>query len=194
MSNLARHASGRTGYRIWSSLRDNRFGQGRPMLSTSTFILILSATLHAQSVPGSLRGKVMDGSGTAVSGAVVAAITEQGQVKVGITDTQGDYTIHNLSPGRYTIWAGGNGFSLYENTSLGVRAGRAQTLDICLRSSEGGSNAVRLETAEAQRCRDRGPVPIRAALAGKSAASATPSLLLLSTHPTEPCSCHWSVS
>jgi hypothetical protein len=141
------------------------------MLSASTFILILSATLHARSVPGSLRGKVTDGSGTAVSGAVVAAITEQGQVKVGVTDTQGDYTIGNLSPGRYTIWAGGNGFSVYENAGLGVRSGRAQKLDICLRPNLEGSRTVRLEMAEVRVRRDAAPVSIRPGRAGNPVAS-----------------------
>jgi hypothetical protein len=117
------------------------------VMVASAFILILSVTLHAGSVPGSLRGKVTDNSGTAVSGAVVAAITEQGQVKVGVTDGQGKYAIRNLSPGRYTIWAGGSGFSVYENSSLGVRAGRAQKLDICLRPNP-GLGAVPQEMAE----------------------------------------------
>ena len=151
---------------------DDLFGQSKRMLRASTFILILPAALHARSVPGSLRGKVTDGSGTAVSGAVVAAITEQGQVKVGITGAQGEYAIGNLSPGRYTIWAGGSGFSLYENTRFGVRAGRAQTLDICLRPRRGGSSAVRLEMAEVRVCRDAKPVSLRAATAGTPAALA----------------------
>jgi Carboxypeptidase regulatory-like domain len=141
------------------------------MLNASTFILILSAALQARSVPGSLRGRVTDGSGTAVSGAVVAAITERGQVKVGITDTQGGYTIGNLSPGRYTIWAGVSGFSLYENTSLGVRAGRAQTLDICLRPNLGGSSAVRLQMAEVRVRRDAAPGSIRPRTARRPAAA-----------------------
>jgi|SRR6516165_10209585 hypothetical protein len=136
------------------------------MLSASTFILIVSAALHPQSVPGSLRGKVTDGSGTVVPGAVVAAITEQGQVKVGITNTQGDYTIGNLSPGRYTIWAGGNGFYPYENPSLGVRAGRAQTLDIRLRPSLEGPSVVRREMVELPVCPDAAPVPIRTGTVG----------------------------
>ena len=142
-------------------------------MSVAAFVLILSAALHARTVPGSLRGKVTDGSGTAVSGAVVAAITEQGQVKVGITDAQGDYTIGNLFPGRYTIWAGGNGFSLYENTSLGVRGGRAQTLDICLRPSLEGSTAVRLEMAEVGVCRHAASVSFRAGTVGKPEALET---------------------
>jgi hypothetical protein len=79
---------------------DDLFDQGRHLLRASTFILFLSTGLHARSAPGSLRGRVTDGSGTAVSGAVVAAITGQGQVKVGITDAQGDYTIGDLSPGK----------------------------------------------------------------------------------------------
>jgi hypothetical protein len=158
------------------------FGQGRPMLSASTFILILSAALHGRSVPGSLRGKVTDGSGTAVSGAVVAAITEQGQVKVGITDTQGGYAIGNLFPGRYTIWAGGNGFSLYEDAGLGVRPGQAQRLDIRLRPILEGSQAVPLEIAD--RC-DQPPASTRAGT-GKSAAFVTPRLLPLSTQIPEP--------
>jgi Carboxypeptidase regulatory-like domain len=138
----------------------------RPMSNASIFVLILSAALQARSAPGSLRGRVTDGSGTAVSGAVVAAITEQGQIKFGITDTQGEYTIGNLSPGRYTIWAGESGFSFYENTSLGVRAGRGQTLDICLRPSLGGSSAIRLQMAEVPIRSDAAPVSIRAGTAG----------------------------
>src|SRR6516162_7468742 len=122
----------------------------RQMLRTTISMLILSTVLNARSVPGSLHGRVTDVSGTAVSGAVVAAITGQGQVKVGITDAQGDYAIGDLSPGKYTIWAGRNGFSLYENMSLGVTAGRAQILDIRLRPSREGSSAVLLETAEVQ--------------------------------------------
>ena len=149
---------------------DDLFSQGRPMLSTSTFILILSAALQARSVPGSLRGRVTDGSGTAVSGAVVAAITEQGQVKFGITDTQGDYAIGNLSPGRYTIWAGVSGLSLYENNSLGVRAGRAQTLDICLKPNLGGSSAVRLQMARIRVRHKAARVSIRAGTAGRTIA------------------------
>ena len=136
------------------------------MMRASTFILILSAVLQARSVPGSLRGRVTDGSGAAVSGVVVAAITEQGRVKVGITDPQGDYAIGDLSPGRYTIWAGESGFSFYENTSLGVRAGRAQKLDICLRPSLGGSSAIRLQMAEVPIRSDAAPVSIRAGTAG----------------------------
>src|SRR6516165_8032429 len=119
----------------------------RQMLRTTISMLILSTVLNARSVPGSLRGRVTDDSGAAVSGAVVAAITGQGRVKVGITDARGNYAIGDLSPGKYTIWAGGNGFSLYENSSLGVRAGRAQTLDIHLRPSLQGSSAVPLEMA-----------------------------------------------
>lgn len=145
---------------------DVLFGHGRPMLNASIFVLILSAALQARSAPGSLRGRVTDGSGTAVSGAIVAAITELGQVKFGVTDTQGDYAIGNLSPGRYTIWAGESGFSFYENTSLGVRAGRAQTLDICLRQSLGGSSAIRLQMAEVPIRRDAAPVSVRSGTAG----------------------------
>ena len=149
---------------------DELFDQGRHMLRASTFILFLSAGLHARSLPGSLHGRVTDGSGAAVSGAVVAAITGQGQVKVGITDAQGDYAIGDLSPGKYTIWAGRNGFSLYENMSLGVTAGRAQILDIRLRPSREGSSAVLLEMAQVRVCREAAPV---AGTARKPAAFAT---------------------
>jgi hypothetical protein len=152
---------------------DELFDQGRHMLRASTFILFLSAGLHARSLPGSLHGRVTDGSGAAVSGAVVAAITGQGQVKVGITDAQGDYAIGDLSPGRYTIWAGRNGFSLYQNMSLGVTAGRARILDICLRPSQEGPSAVLLETAEVQFSRDAAPVSTRAVTARTPAALAT---------------------
>ena len=145
----------------------------RQMLRTTISMLILSTVLNARSVPGSLRGRVTDDSGAAVSGAVVAAITGQGRVKVGITDPQGDYAIGDLSPGRYTIWAGGNGFSLYENTSLGVTAGPAQTLDICLRPSLRGPIAPPLEIAQAWVCPDRAPASIRAGTARQPDAFAT---------------------
>jgi hypothetical protein len=148
-------------------------------LRLSTFILILSAILHVRVVPGSLRGRVTDGSGTAVTGAVVAAITGQGQIKVGITDAHGEYTIGDLSPGKYTIWAGGNGYHLYENTSLGVRAGRSQTLDICLRSNPESSSADRLEMAKVRQGSNTELISDLRRHSGKLAAFAPPCLLSL---------------
>jgi hypothetical protein len=182
LSVLPRYPSGRTSHRIRRSFMDDVFVRGRPVLKASTFILIFSVALRAGWVPGSLRGKVTDGSGTAVSGVVVAAITEQGRVKVGVTDAQGDYTIDKLSPGRYEIWAGGNGFSVYENTSLGVRAGRALTLNICLRPSPEPPRAIRLEMVQVRAGGEKALVSTPAGTGANPVAWGTPVTPFLAPH------------
>jgi hypothetical protein len=123
------------------------FSRGARALCAGALTLLFSARLLAQSVSSSLGGKVTDALGVAVPGVVVAAITEQGRVKVAVTDDQGRYAFRGLPPGKYTIWAGGDGFSLYENRSLHLLAGRARALDICLRPNSESSRLVMVEIA-----------------------------------------------
>ncbi len=112
------------------------------------FCLIgFSAGLNARPAEGCLHGKVTDVSGAAVPGLTVAAITEYGRVRIGITDNQGRYIIKGLPPGKYTIWAGGEGYSFYENTRLAVAAGRTRDLNIRLRRSSEKSRGVVLLAA-----------------------------------------------
>jgi len=122
--------------------------RNRRHLSAFALTLLLSTGLVAQPLAGRLRGRVIDPLGEAISGVAVAAITDQGRVRVGITDNQGRYAIGDLSPGKYTIWAGGEGFALYENPGLKVAAGLDKALDIRLRPSSGSSSITALETAE----------------------------------------------
>ena len=131
----------------------NLFRRGMRILSAFASTLLFSAVLLARSGVGSLYGKVTDPLGTAVSGVVVAAITRQGRVRIGVTDNEGSFAISELAPGKYTIWAGGEGFSLYENSSFVVKTGQTQMLDIWLHPNSERSRVSLMETAEVWVCR-----------------------------------------
>lgn len=124
------------------------FRRGLNVPGTLALLLFVSIGAPARPAAGNLHGTVTSTSGTPVPGVVVAAITERGRVKVAITDDQGRYSIAALSSGRYTIWAGGSGFSLYENFGIKVAAGRARELDIRLQPSWEGPASLASERDE----------------------------------------------
>lgn len=134
------------------------FRRGLNVPGILALLLFFSIGAPARPAAGNLHGTVTSPSGTPVPGVVVAAITVRGRVKVGITDRQGRYSIAALSSGRYTIWAGGDGFSLYENSGIKVVAGHVRELDIRLQVSSGGRASVASAVDEADKTYSGTPV------------------------------------
>lgn len=93
--------------------------------------LLIPAALMAQN-NGSLRGQVTDPSGAAIPNASVTLTGPNNAVKVGQTDSSGNYAIAGLAPGQYTVRVMAPGFTLFEKNGLDLASGRVSNLDIPL--------------------------------------------------------------
>lgn len=103
--------------------------------STSLLLVIaLCATtlVAAQQGTGGLRGQVTDEFGGVIVGAFVTAVNSSGVEKSATTDSDGNFVINGLAPGKYIVRAIAGGFSLYENAEVEVVAGRRDALAIAL--------------------------------------------------------------
>src|SRR5215469_11781191 len=77
---------------------------GRWLLLTLCLLPLLAAPLLAQKTTGVLRGVVTDPSGAVVAGVpVVVTNVATGQERTVTTNTQGEYTADELSPGMYKV-------------------------------------------------------------------------------------------
>ena len=94
--------------------------------------VIFTASVWAQTAPGTLRGKVTDPSGAVIPDATITAIAANGQKTSATTDHQGVYEIKGLLPGSYTVSALGKGFAEYHESEVQVNAGQVQQFDIAL--------------------------------------------------------------
>jgi hypothetical protein len=99
--------------------------------STLGAILLLSASLDAQTGDGSLRGYVKDQQGGILPGVTVAATGAALLAPVtSLTDASGYYRLLNLPPGTYTITAELSGFAGYRREGIVMRAGTTFSVDI----------------------------------------------------------------
>lgn len=85
----------------------------------------------AQTEPGSIAGKIIDGKGTALPFATVK-ILQTG--KAVLSNTEGLYKL-NLPPGTYTIEVSYTGYQSKRITGIQVKEGKATVLDIVLPQS-----------------------------------------------------------
>ena len=97
------------------------------------------AQSQAQSLAttGTLRGQVTDPSGAVVPNATVAIqISGEpgsgGQTHSATTSRTGGYEIGNLAPGKYTVTANAQGFSVFVQNDVGVAAGQVAQFNISL--------------------------------------------------------------
>ena len=93
--------------------------------------LSVNFTLGAQ-VPstGTLRGQVIDPSGSTVSGAAVLLTAPNGNSVDSVTNKDGFYEVTGLAPGTYTVKVVAEGFGLFTAANIAVKAGQVQTLKI----------------------------------------------------------------
>ncbi len=79
-------------------------------LSVRFFALALIFTLcaldlSAQQSTGNLRGQVTDQLGGIIIGATVTVTDASGTTKTATTDSEGNYAISGIAPGKYTVRA-----------------------------------------------------------------------------------------
>jgi len=97
------------------------------------FSFSLVAAAAAQIGDGSLRGTVSDEQGLALPGVTVTATSpELLNPRTAVTDGNGNYRLANLPPGTYTLSGELEGFSVYKQEGVILRAGANFQVDMAL--------------------------------------------------------------
>ena len=84
--------------------------------------------MHARSAAGIIAGEVTDPSGSVVAGAKVT-ISAGNWTETVLTNESGQYTISNLTPGKYEVAVNSDGFSTFDRAGLSVVANRQTKMD-----------------------------------------------------------------
>ncbi|WP_263374438.1 TonB-dependent receptor [Granulicella aggregans] len=101
------------------------------ILSLCLFVFFYIA--DAQVPTGIISGTVRDSSGLVIQGVVIRATSQgQGSVRLGVTNSDGSYSLPNLAPDLYTLDINSPGLSSKHYTDVKVEAGKALTLDATL--------------------------------------------------------------
>ncbi|MGB8010861.1 MAG: carboxypeptidase regulatory-like domain-containing protein, partial [Terriglobales bacterium] len=87
---------------------------------------------QSSTTTGTLRGRVTDPSGAVVANAAVAVLVSGGQTYSATTNRTGNYEIGNLAPGKYTVTANAQGFSVFVQNDVDVAAGQVAQFNIAL--------------------------------------------------------------
>ena len=96
-------------------------------------LAITSAAALAQETRGSILGQVTDPSSAAIPGAKVTVTNEETNTSVGAqSNTEGNYIVPFLSPGRYTVTIEANGFKKAVRNKVIVQVQDKLTLDFLL--------------------------------------------------------------
>src|ERR1700694_5590036 len=101
---------------------------------SALLIVVLSAGIaFAQQARGTLRGVVSDELGAAIVGATVTVTDAAGVEKTAVTNGESVYTISGLGLGKYVVKAKARGFAISDDTSVDIRAGQRQSVDLTLK-------------------------------------------------------------
>lgn len=103
----------------------------KSFILTGFITLFLNFSIFAQTT-GGLSGQVVDSLGATVVGATVIAVDASGKEKTATSNSQGNFTITGLVPGKYIVRVTAPNFSLYENTEVSVTAGEREELIVAL--------------------------------------------------------------
>src|SRR5436305_694368 len=101
-----------------------------------TFFSLLptaSAVLFSQSITSSLVGIVRDDSGAVVPNATITATNVATNARLETkTDVNGNYTLLQLTPGKYTVEIAAPGFKTYVSSGLELELQKQARLDATL--------------------------------------------------------------
>ena len=97
------------------------------------FSVLLTMSLHAQTITGSIKGVVLDASGAAVP-KVKVSVTKSGTNLISntVSNESGNYTFPFLTIGQYTVTAEATGFKKSRLGPFTLETNQVATVDIKL--------------------------------------------------------------
>jgi hemoglobin/transferrin/lactoferrin receptor protein len=99
------------------------------LMPATLLLVILSATLMAQSSTGSISGTIKDAAGAAIGGAEVSLVHSQAVLRTTVTGADGKFTLDNVAPGSYAILVSHSGFGKYSD-AVQVSSGDRKELQV----------------------------------------------------------------
>lgn len=109
----------------------------RIFVSTAAIVLLPITPAGAQVLYGSLVGNVKDGSGASVAGATITVTQSQTQLsRSAVTDSSGQYSLSNLSPGDYQVKIAAPGFKTSSREHVPVVLNSVGRVDATLEVGE----------------------------------------------------------
>jgi len=88
-------------------------------------LLVLAVQGNAQTITGSMAGRIVDQQGSAVPNAIVTATEPTRKtINTAKTNDQGDFLIAGLNPGNYNVSVEAAGFKKLERKNTTVRSER----------------------------------------------------------------------
>ena len=105
-------------------------------LLTFVGIFSASASLHAQTAFGTLRGQITDPSGAVIADAAVLLTTPSGESLDTTTNKEGFYEFKALAPGKYTVKIVAPGFAVFTKENVEMAAGQVQRMNVALAIEE----------------------------------------------------------
>lgn len=109
--------------------------QGRLLFWIASFVLLALANpsgLRAQTQTRTLRGEVVDPSGSVVIDASVVVATPQGNKLHATTNAQGIFELKDLAHGKYAVQVTAKGFTTYEDDDIEIGTDQVKQLKISL--------------------------------------------------------------
>jgi Carboxypeptidase regulatory-like domain len=126
------------------------------LVKTAVLLALFGAVDAYSQATASLRGIISDPSGAVIPDAVVTIKSvENGTVRRGTTDTQGEYTFLEMPPGNYKLIAEKAGFSTMTKSDVVLLVNTPATLDLKMSLSAAGeivnvqSEASQINTTDA---------------------------------------------
>jgi outer membrane receptor protein involved in Fe transport len=118
------------------------------LVSIGVFTLLFVLTItgaygQSQATTGNIEGRVVDSNGAVVPNASVKATNQDtGLEKSATADSDGNYRVVFLPPGKYTVTAAAPGFGDVKSSDITVTVGGKTTLDVSLSPAGVSNNQV----------------------------------------------------
>ena len=102
-------------------------------LVAALLLVVTAIPVVAQEQTSSIEGLIVDGSGAALPGVTVEAVSSKGQKYTAQTDSSGKYRFPSIPPGQYTITATLAGMEPAQVKNVNAGLGQTPNVDLTLR-------------------------------------------------------------